>query len=223
MTPAEIIARAREFGATLKADGDDLVVDYACERPPAAFYETLRERKIELLEHLRSTAAAIERIEVQRPSDVSDDHWKAAIAGLEAFLVDGWGDEAKAHGWSHDELYAVPPRWAAINRCGAALLIGGDRVVEVSAEAIVIETATGARQRVTRKRPEELARITAWINAKLITWPQTHCLHCRKPINVGEKFVDVAANDERARFHVSCEPVWRAAQIVAARVALGLP
>jgi hypothetical protein len=228
-----ILSRLAEVGVSAAWCPSSGKAKFSADAEPAAEIVALIDaHKVEISEYLNPSAVParreahtgmIEGVKAARPPDVTDDRWKEAINGLEAFLVDGWGDEAEAAGWRHDELYAVPPLWAAIDRCGVALLIGSDRVVEVSAEAIVIETPSGARQRFYRKpRPEVLARITAWINAKLITWPQTHCLHCRLPINVGERFVDVAANDERARFHAACEPLWRAGQEEAARKALGI-
>jgi hypothetical protein len=41
-------------------------------------------------------------------------------------------------------------------------------------------------------------------------------------IVVGQKWVELVCNNNRARFHSDCGPVWRAEQEVAARRALGL-
>jgi hypothetical protein len=229
MTLSEIIARVRGHGATLTVDGDDLVVDYTGERPPAPLYAALREHKAEILEHLRVEALnreavqpVVREIDAQRPPDVSDNLWRVALAGLTAFLADGLGDEAEAAGWPHDQLYQVPPLWSRVDLTGVALLIGGNRVVSIGSDEILIQTTSGSQQRFTRKRPEDEARIVAWINARLITWEPTHCLHCRKPIVVGDKFVTIAAGGVVSRFHARCEGEWRREQIAAARKALGL-
>jgi hypothetical protein len=79
--------------------------------------------------------------------------WKAALRGLRAFLANGYGDEAERLGWPRNELYAVPPVWARVDLCGAALLVGDCEVVEVTAKAIRIRTASGAIQAFYR-RPE---------------------------------------------------------------------
>jgi hypothetical protein len=86
----------------------------------------------------------LENVEARRPSDVSDDRWRAAMNGLEAFLVAGHADEAQRLGWSHDELFAVPPVWARVDLCGVGLLIGDREVTEVTAGAIQIKAASGA-------------------------------------------------------------------------------
>jgi hypothetical protein len=115
---------------------------------------------------------------------------------------------------------------AAARRLGVDLSFDGDEIVlrcSPSPPASFVDAVRAHKPELLELLRCERRRINAWIDAKLITWPQTHCLHCRLPINVGEKFVDVAGGDERARFHASCEPVWRAEQAAAARAALGLP
>jgi hypothetical protein len=47
--------------------------------------------------------------------------------------------------------------WRRIDLCGAALLIGDRRVVEVTADAITIETTTGSQLRFRRKGKEQVA------------------------------------------------------------------
>ena len=64
------------------------------------------------------------------------------------------GSAAKArarHGWSERELFALPERWARIDQCGVAWLIGERRVIGVTADAIAIETEFGARLRFHRR------------------------------------------------------------------------
>jgi hypothetical protein len=66
------------------------------------------------------------------------------------------------------------------------------------------------------------ARIDKWIRDRLVAaWPGG-CWHCRRPIVVGQKFVDVRGSDGAVRFHAQCESEWRRAQEAAARRALNL-
>jgi hypothetical protein len=71
--------------------------------------------------------------------------WEAACRGAARFILDGWAIKALELGWTVDELYRVPPLRSQIHLTGATLLIGDLRVVEVTADAITIETDTGAR------------------------------------------------------------------------------
>ena len=66
------------------------------------------------------------------------------------------------------------------------------------------------------------ARIARWVTARIVNYPPDKCLHCRKPIIYGAKWVELVSDNERARFHLDCLPVWRTQQEVAARRAMGL-
>jgi hypothetical protein len=68
----------------------------------------------------------------------------------------------------------------------------------------------------------ERGRINHWIADKIISWPPTHCLHCRKPIVPGQIWTAVTNGDATARFHQTCHGDWLAQQEVAARKAIGL-
>ena len=68
----------------------------------------------------------------------------------------------------------------------------------------------------------ERVLIARWIQHQIVDWPSSHCFGCRKPIVVGQKWLELVCDDNRARFHCDCEPVWRANQEVAARKAIGL-
>jgi hypothetical protein len=86
-----------------------------------------------------------------QPPDAAGAQWDAAINGLRAFLASGRADEALRLGWPHDELFAVPPLWANVAACGAALLIGDREVVEIAAHAIRIRAASGSTLSFYRK------------------------------------------------------------------------
>jgi hypothetical protein len=75
---------------------------------------------------------------------VTDDRWQEAADGLWVFVASGHADEALRLGWLHDELFAVPPLWANVALCGAALLIDDREVIEVTSAAIRIKPASGA-------------------------------------------------------------------------------
>jgi hypothetical protein len=62
--------------------------------------------------------------------------------------------------------------------------------------------------------------ISRWIQHQIVDWPSSHCFGCKRPIIVGQKWLELVHDDNRARFHSDCEPVWRTQQEVAARRAL---
>jgi hypothetical protein len=90
-------------------------------------------------------------IEEARPDDVNDAQWDVAMRGLRTFLATGGADDALRLGWTKDELFRVPPLWARVDLCGAALLIGDREVVEVKPAEIRIKTASGATLAFYRK------------------------------------------------------------------------
>jgi hypothetical protein len=63
----------------------------------------------------------------------------------------------------------------------------------------------------------ERTLINRWVAHQIVDWPSSHCFGCRKPIIVGQKWLELVNDNNRARFHCDCEPVWRAEQEVAAR------
>jgi hypothetical protein len=73
------------------------------------------------------------------------------MRGLSAFLRNGHGAEAERLRWPPDELYRVPELWSQVHLTGCALLIGDREVVEVTAAAIRIKTASGATLSFYRK------------------------------------------------------------------------
>jgi hypothetical protein len=119
---------------------DQLVL--ALTQGAQARLDLARERHRPLLDDVRQ----------RRPPDVRDADWEAAIDGLWVFLAAGHGDEAQRLGWSHDELFRIPQLWSQIHLTGAALLIGDREVVDVTAVAIRIETASSATLAFYRKQ-----------------------------------------------------------------------
>jgi hypothetical protein len=84
-------------------------------------------------------------LDARTPEDCAPKAWAAALAGRQRFADEGWADKAKAFGWSEGDLFALPRRWACVAQCGVAWLVGERKVVDVTADAIEIETASGAR------------------------------------------------------------------------------
>jgi hypothetical protein len=73
-----------------------------------------------------------------------------------------------------------------------------------------------------RREPGWKRRIDRWVQAQIVPYSPNHCLYCRHPIVYGAKWVELVNDNERARFHFDCLPLWRAQQETAARKAMGL-
>ena len=65
--------------------------------------------------------------------------------------------------------------------------------------------------------------INRWIANRIIDWSPSHCLHCRLPIIVGQKWTVVSNGEVTARFHEPCHGEWLTEQERLARRSLGLP
>jgi hypothetical protein len=76
---------------------------------------------------------------------------RTARAGRDRFVAEGWTEKARQQGWIERELFALPERWSRIDQCGVAWLVGARRATEVTADAIAIETESGARLRFYRR------------------------------------------------------------------------
>jgi hypothetical protein len=100
---------------------------------------------------------------------------------------------------------------------GLSLWADGDPPEEV------VELLKAHKPDIVAHLRAERRRINHWIADQLIDWPPSHCLHCRKPIVVGQTWTAVANGLVEARFHKDCHGDWLAQQEVAARRAIGLP
>jgi hypothetical protein len=87
--------------------------------------------------------------------------------------------------------------------------------------ADLVDLIRGAKPQIVVVLQAERGRINRWIASRLIDW-STSCLHCRKPIIVGQAWLPVSNGEVRARFHQDCHSEWLAQQEAAARRALGL-
>ena len=99
---------------------------------------------------------------------------------------------------------------------GLSLWADGDPPEEV------VELLKAHKPDIVAHLQAERGRINHWIADQLIDWPPSHCLHCRKPIVVGQTWTAVANGRVEARFHKDCHGAWLEQQEVSARKAIGL-
>jgi hypothetical protein len=92
----------------------------------------------------------------------------------------------------------------------------------ISPTPFASEAAVAASSPPLQLSPYDQARVAKWIADRLIDWPSTSCLHCRKPIIAGQPWIPVSNGEVTARFHQDCHSEWLEQQEVAARRALGL-
>jgi hypothetical protein len=88
--------------------------------------------------------------------------------------------------------------------------------------ADLVDLIRGAKPEIITVLQAERGRINHWIACRLIDWPPTSCLHCRKPIVSGQLWAVVSNGDVTARFHQDCHEGWLADQEHLARQALSL-
>jgi hypothetical protein len=102
-------------------------------------------------------ADGVETVRAKLVRGAPESRWAIALAGLERFLAEGWGDTAVLLGWTPKELYRAPPLWARVDLTGAALLVGAAKVAAVTADSIVVEATAGSRLKFRRIGREHLA------------------------------------------------------------------
>jgi hypothetical protein len=105
-----------------------------------------------------------------------------------------------------------------LNRTGDGLLLwpGDDPPIDL------VDLVRGAKPQIVASLHAERGRINHWIANRITEWPPTSCLHCRKPIIVGQLWAVVSNGDVTARFHQDCHSEWLAQHEALARKALGL-
>jgi hypothetical protein len=64
-----------------------------------------------------------------------------------------------------------------------------------------IEDAAQAATLAPVETRAERVLIDRWIQHQIVDWPSSHCFGCRKPIVVGQKWLELVCDDNRARFH----------------------
>lgn len=151
-----VLGRLAQVGVSVQWRDGKAVFKAAAE-PPSDVVALIDTHKADISAFLHPDAvrrrleANAEVLRAVRPPDISNGHWEVALRGLRAFLAAGLGAEAERLGWPRYELYAVPPMWARVDLCGAALLIGDRELVGVTSNEIRIKTASGATLAFYRK------------------------------------------------------------------------
>jgi hypothetical protein len=144
---------------------------------PEHLVQELRQRKAELLEHLRhapgsalresalipsksveSWADGVARLHATPPPRAYPAHaWQQLILDAERFL-NGWAQQAAALGWPDWEIFGCHRRapWGRIQGMGLVLLLRGDSIAALTASEAVIRTPTWARQTYYRQLRDPL-------------------------------------------------------------------
>jgi hypothetical protein len=84
------------------------------------------------------------------PADEPVNRFESARQGAIRFAA-VYAAEAMRLGWARDELFALTEPFANLSRQGAAWFVGGAAIVEVTAAAITLRTASGATTRIYKK------------------------------------------------------------------------
>ena len=98
------------------------------------------------------------------PADVPFRRWHQFIDDCGLFLDNGWAAKAAALGWGPSELFGADGRapFGRVDRAGLLWLLNGNRLVALTADTAIIETATGARQTYYRTPVESEQIALAW-------------------------------------------------------------
>ena len=164
---AEALSVARAAGIRVSIDGGDLVLE-ASAPPPPSVIEQLRASKADLLAALSAPGAIIElgagisrewTVGVTRlstmvcPATVRPDRWQRTVVDAGCFL-DRWGAEAGALGWTTLNLFGAHPTHPIerLDCAGLVLLLHGDELVALTADAGRMRTRSGALLTYYRRR-----------------------------------------------------------------------
>jgi hypothetical protein len=151
MTVVNALELARSYGVRFLRKPDGGIRYQAAAAPPPDVVSVLAAAKPDFLRVLAGREAAKIATNAEPPPDCLPQRWTGAQDGLGRFVADGWGEQASLLGWSVDELYRVPPVWARVDLCGAALLIGDREVAGITPSEIRIKTASGSSLAFYRK------------------------------------------------------------------------
>jgi hypothetical protein len=111
---------------------------------------------------------------------------------------------ATGHGEAHQ--VGTPVKSASLTE--RAALAGIVRVIEP--------------EQATERTRLDQARVDKWIRDRVVVDWRDSCWRCRKPIVVGQGFVDVRGDEATIRFHNHCHGEWKVEQETLARRELGL-
>jgi hypothetical protein len=171
MSAVLLIEAVQRAGGAITLRDDRLRLS-APEPLPEHLVQELRQRKSELLDHLRhapgssqqesavipsksveSWADGLARLrEMSPPRSYPTHAWQQLVVHAGRFLED-WAPQAAALGWPDWELFGCHRRapWGRIQGMGLVLLLCGDEIAALTATEAVIRTRTGVRQTYRRK------------------------------------------------------------------------
>ncbi len=183
----DLLAEARRFGITIRAEGDRLKMN-AAEPPPADLLEKLRTNKSAILAALTEPESQSDDFEeraalveygadvprewaegftrlctMPRPAAYSAERWSLLRNDAGLFL-DAWAHQVAALGWTTAEVFGVhhvaPEAWHDCK--GLVPLLNGWTVAAVAADrATVRNPATGKTLSIYRK-PDVQGRMVIW-------------------------------------------------------------
>jgi hypothetical protein len=90
-------------------------------------------------------------------SGCSPARWRQLLTDAQSFIADGWLHRAHSLGWTYADLLGCDrdAPWARVEHMGLVVLLDGNRVIWITAQAAYLKTNTGAAQRFRRVPPEE--------------------------------------------------------------------
>ncbi|WP_024921997.1 MULTISPECIES: hypothetical protein [unclassified Afipia] len=98
-----------------------------------------------------------------RPEDFPEYRWQQAIADGRTFLL-RWGAEAFRLGWTATDLFGVSPLapWPRVGMLGLVLLLNGDEVTVLNADAATILGRSGSALKYRRHMSRD-GRACVWV------------------------------------------------------------
>jgi hypothetical protein len=111
----------------------------------------------------RDWAEALTRFDFQAPPEVPTDRWQLFLNDCARFLDGGWAYRAHALGWTPRDLFGCYRHSASaeISLDGMLWTIAGGRLVALSANTVVVETANGVRT-TYRRSPTRSGVTLSW-------------------------------------------------------------
>jgi len=136
--------------------------------PALATWGEAEEERASIVEHdgkiPRAWAEGFARLDPEQPpADVPLRRWQRFVDDVGRFLDSSFCVVATALGWGPLDLFGCDRDrpFARIDQQGLCWLIAGNRLVDLSENAAIIESWTGARQ-TWRRKPSDIGRVLAW-------------------------------------------------------------
>jgi hypothetical protein len=95
--------------------------------------------------------------------DFPDARWQRVRSDIDQFLASALAENANALGWTDLDPYGVDVSrpYARIDQAGLVIMLDGCRIVEMTAETVILETTSTARQSF-RRRGERAGQVLIW-------------------------------------------------------------